>query len=1379
MFGNIAVTAHLLARDGKLLRKFEFPLHETKKGSAEQQPPKEVAEEAPESDLYAELMALAKTTPSANEPLELPPMSLAHSYLTPAESRRKLLPVFAEDTLFLLRKKISLATGIPIYRLHIAHAEHSPARNADTPIDMFYNILLNGVTQLEFDTRELFSSVDLHSHSGGEVGGRQPPQDMLYGCPIDFALTRAGGMVRVETTETFTMVSSLAPLRGDLNPFWCVDLHSFLEPAAELISGAPEANLRLLYNGFVLKFWPMITWDVFLMILRGHESQLREAHPPLVVDVDELTEHTKQVAELNRAGSTKRASRINESLRMAITFAEVTSIAAQVKIDVVRLFNTIVTSNLVPMVVLLPTPKQQMIRKIFPAARAFDNVRRVKTPAEFKKGIVIALHVDLTDFLGVMGGEHLAFVNIQANGALSVITKWREDYNVTFEKHFAILAHFINPFIEMLNTRSSQYMNGRFALFDAIKTNFRLLNVSLYWPRILTPATFKELRTHLKDYVGHGVFEPNRATNLQTEVLCYDFNAAGTSLPPFFIDYRVPYESFNYYSWMWNLNVARLWLLTYHGFQVRIVHRSTDVRIEVSNINQTGLEIFRHYTSGILAGAGSESEEVTVVNFSKRINKLNHTDPVLFKFNREQPNGKRLIYSVMCQGPKQPIPYSPEEVEALPASTQKKLTRYWNFTHNRPAYYLCPNPLYPHLAFQTGVHNDGYCIPCCQKLSQESQPFYRACLEHDPKKAVIERESKTNRHVLHFSRYQLDLGRVGACPMLDRILEVGMPPTLLPKRRDDPVGYLIGVPQHDRFRGPSGMLYSVALICGTEPKDFVKRVIRSQRNVELIVDLFEIYVRGNTNHINTRTPEELQTLWIESAWHIYNINIVVIDPFRNIVRTQAGYHKHNGLVVEKPGTIFEPYVSFDINTLATSGNETPSWRILSRRHYDFTWLKSLLTIPVVNNRINYVRVAEAVKARLAKIVIGDRLFGHIYSLGRGKEIYLSSDFVKDDGHEGIAAASAPLGNDDTTHALPIIDHIPFERLPFSAFMTFANDAFITITKVIMAMGPNGPRARIGLDAMQRLYFFDASREEVLAAGLAIGDDWHYDANEIFAAIHRGHGPLSTPGQAPSDTTSDALQQQIREDREFAADLSEAARHELENQLLYRHFVYVFILVLNKFRNRELRGRILDEIKGAKNFSRLSGAGGTGGASGTGGGLSRNDATTLHLMVTRYYRKTIAAKNWDAMRAILQAQKFDFDDEFLAQLKKLPAPELLTRVREMMASYIGGQASNVPESGDKKTTAPTTLFFDLAHYAAAPLVVPEEAAPTLFNLLVRDIQNPLMTHYFTTEAFEQLFEGLHSSADLTKFVVRPGEKIEFVGYALDSDETDVEERAENA
>jgi hypothetical protein len=125
------------------------------------------------------------------------------------------------------------------------------------------------------------------------------------------------------------------------------------------------------------------------------------------------------------------------------------------------------------------------------------------------------------------------------------------------------------------------------------------------------------------------------------------------------------------------------------------------------------------------------------------------------------------VYSVICQNQRQPLIYAPEELANLTRAEERSLTKYWNFTLNRAAYYGCPDKRYPYLSFITGVHPKGYCLPCCNKkppldniADSRRATAHRACLrDHEYK----EDDEASSRHVMGYGK-SLDPGRISRCP---------------------------------------------------------------------------------------------------------------------------------------------------------------------------------------------------------------------------------------------------------------------------------------------------------------------------------------------------------------------------------------------------------------------------------------------------------------------------------------------------------------------------------------------------------------------------------------------------------------------------------------
>ena len=77
---------------------------------------------------------------------------------------------------------------------------------------------------------------------------------------------------------------------------------------------------------------------------------------------------------------------------------------------------------------------------------------------------------------------------------------------------------------------------------------------------------------------------------------------------------------------------------------------------------------------------------------SNKLKLLKAKDPELYIFKKF---GSDAVYSRICQKNHQPLIYDEEEWANLEAKLKKKAIKFWNYTTNRPAYYLCDNPKIP------------------------------------------------------------------------------------------------------------------------------------------------------------------------------------------------------------------------------------------------------------------------------------------------------------------------------------------------------------------------------------------------------------------------------------------------------------------------------------------------------------------------------------------------------------------------------------------------------------------------------------------------------------------------------------------------------------
>jgi hypothetical protein len=151
-------------------------------------------------------------------------------------------------------------------------------------------------------------------------------------------------------------------------------------------------------------------------------------------------------------------------------------------------------------------------------------------------------------------------------------------------------------------------------------------------------------------------------------------------------------------------------------------HRTTDIRFEIVDIREQEFQTAQMYLLGFIYNAMNDSNIKKSLDSRrdytdiKKLRKLREQDPELYNLKK---HGSTKVYSIVCQNQRQPVIYTEDELSAMSAKEKAKLTEYWNFTLQKPAWYGCPSSKYPHLSFMVGVHPKHYCLPCCNKKFRE------------------------------------------------------------------------------------------------------------------------------------------------------------------------------------------------------------------------------------------------------------------------------------------------------------------------------------------------------------------------------------------------------------------------------------------------------------------------------------------------------------------------------------------------------------------------------------------------------------------------------------------------------------------------------------
>jgi hypothetical protein len=758
--------------------------------------------------------------------------------------------VYPEDTVYELRQKIHVATGIPLYRQHLFYYinEEGPA--------VPYRISMDGAPVV-VDWRMLSKS---HSEAA-----------LIAGLPFDPRMEeRRDGLV-IEALDTFTLISAAENVR--MTSAYVVDLYAVLPPLGSV--ERPLDNLArilrdryqfdLLYYGALVRFWPQLSPDACNLALT-EPARVRGTYPELDPNVRTLiARHTAEREIADRAGRWRHAAAKGARHTTAITAAtvHVAPTSLRMRVAIRNVFDWVPTGVSVPAVAARFDIDSALISDagaaaVGPEARlgglipviarkrhASSYGKRSAVPMNWFAGkmprrdtvafaVARAPPSDEQQRAGWQQIPH-AYVAISADGNYSATADWMDDDRMGFAAVTTEIAAVIAPTISEINSMGAAAfpIGGELGIASresSAATTIGDITVSAFWPHAVSAATFRDIKTRFRAYEKAGIVairglqqEGAYSFSFRKGVVSYDPRLAARAEAGARELARASAQ--NQYAWLTDSGVANRWGAFFHGRNVRIYHRATDLRVEIIGADSLAeFHLIRRYIfsflddllegkSRIRVGDSSASPTQAAQGpiASRRLRRLQERDPNLFDLKKY--NQGATVYSVLCQSGRQPHVYSIAELNALSMRRRDALVQYWNFTENTPAFYECPDSNYPHLSFIASKHPKGYCLPCCKKsrpaAGSRSALINERCLAQRSYTDTLDDddESAMSRHILTYGK-TVPAGRISDVP---REVSEGLLLGTLP----DPYRLqLVGVNQNVPAIPDAGFAYALAYAIG-------------------------------------------------------------------------------------------------------------------------------------------------------------------------------------------------------------------------------------------------------------------------------------------------------------------------------------------------------------------------------------------------------------------------------------------------------------------------------------------------------------------------------------------------------------------------------------
>ena len=699
--------------------------------------------------------------------------------------------VYPEDKFMDLKHKMHILTGIPAYRQHMFYVANG--RVATT-----YTIQNEGIY-----------GVDIRSIN-------KPSINKIFDINVDKYLYESRAHVHINANDTFEILDNTITMD---NIIYIVDLAEFIQPRITQLREAigDSYQFDLFYYGFVMKYWPMLTRECFVDYVRD-EGELTSKYPELA-RVRTAVAQTYMVERdiINTHYKTMARAQVDESISIAITQMMIMMQSARTVINIRNLFDKLETSRYLPEIhaYIEHDNKRYLLRK-----RHIRNGIDISFPAgqTMKNGITIAISLNARDQETFHHRANTStyeneqsrymFLNIWQNGRYYVRVVANEEDELGFESIIKIVKKYTDALIGKINSfgRYIFVAGTALPLCSRSTATYDSLSICIFWKKPLPAYKFNSLREAWNPYTRAGIISSRPSPNLDKFefVFCkgvYEFNqdtlervvAAANNV-----------SIGNHYAYLSNSIVKQKWDQNYLGRIVNMVHRTSDIKFEIGDIHEDEFDTFFNYIKVFIALSAPHLNKAPPAVVHKdgvrALKKSREQDPEAYNLKK---HGSPIVWSVVCQKQRQPVVYSQEEIAGMSAGDVKKLTQYWNFTLNKPAWYGCPNAKYPHLSFMVGVHPKHYCLPCCNKRTPSAESDKRARINNIclAKHVYVEEQSDRDgpRHIMSYGK-EIDAGRLSAVPeVVARMFPSG-----------ELVYCLLGVPQHLPGVPFCGFIYAIA-----------------------------------------------------------------------------------------------------------------------------------------------------------------------------------------------------------------------------------------------------------------------------------------------------------------------------------------------------------------------------------------------------------------------------------------------------------------------------------------------------------------------------------------------------------------------------------------
>lgn len=829
------------------------------------------------------------------------------------------LSLYPEDNILEFKKKIYTVLDIPIFRQHIWYVYQGRT------FPLSYSIFQNN-SLLYINVQEMLNKYNDTSNS-------ESKQQLIENIPVSTKYYQIKNTIKITTNDTFSILDEYYHKYG-ITEYNLLDLNDFILPSRKLLSGIIKERyqLELLYYSFIMIYWPMLSLTAFSDFMKS-ESNIPKFYPDLQQPLQEL----KQIYKLEKRIIDTKADLITNpkkrdnlklirgSISNSIVYAIISVLKYQKSKDTILFIRNLFDK--------FPLSETIISSKCY----MLHNGKKITLNKSYKTHAYIKENIELDSIMYKIKVSKDAIKTISLifykNGNYIIRSTWQDEDHYDFDDIYNIVKKLTQPIIEKINSLCSYTLANKKSIPVIAKNNFKFteIGMSMFYKKTLTNEQFDVIKSIMNDYRKAGIVRDRIVEKSNAE---YYFSKGMHQFQSNRIERVITVN--NYYDFLTDGIIKQKWFTMFEKTRMtKLHHRFSDIKIEITGIKEKEFFIFYNFVMTLFyiymeqinvvkskqtqQKKEQDLQQIQERKLKKTLRNLKEQDPILYNFKKIYKTEN--IYSKICQKPYQPLLLNKQGYDGLPTDKKKNAIKYWNFTTNKDAYYVCPNPKYPYIKFIIKRHPKDYCIPCCKKTQiKESTKdakrlIYKMCMKEH-------KYTPEERTITTGSRYIMSYGKDIEPGRLSRLPEDSLEPlfyetySIMEQGIDQECVttdgyYFYGMDQHINGINDVGVLNILIHATESDLTEFIGKIIKY---VKLTPNKFIILLNGEINkyfknlehftsslHEMFLTPNKIATYDDAIPWNEIFINIAYL--FLNINIIQFKHKKSDDVKLVLPSYI--------------------------------------------------------------------------------------------------------------------------------------------------------------------------------------------------------------------------------------------------------------------------------------------------------------------------------------------------------------------------------------------------------------------------------------------------------------------------------------------